>query len=400
MPQYLSTDPNAGDTNEASQYLSTDPSAGDNEASEPKRTWTDTAVDALPLIGGIAGGLAGLATGPGAIGTAAIGGAGGEAWKRVINDLRGKGKPADETPGNVLTGIATAGAAQGAGQAAGMGLAKVAGALAPRVATWALKPSMTLVNRRAGIERLPSARVVKNITNTVLENRLKNPDQAAKLVSSLGGQVDDVVRAAEQANPKLALDTSKRIPRYIEKLMKSDRGVENTIDPGPARASINNYVTRIKDDSPLSQWDRGTRVFRNDIKPSRGLQIERAKSYFDPAAGAGDRAAGRTVERAVRDAVKEAVPETAPILRAQGNAIDARNVLESMALRNLTSQPLGGASGLAVVSGNPGTGALLQFLRRTELGSAHKLYGASKSKLLSTILPQLLAGAIQDDTAK
>ena len=58
-----------------------------------ERTWTDTAVDALPVIGGALGGIAGAGLGPLAIGTAAIGGAGGEGFRRAINDLRGKGNP-------------------------------------------------------------------------------------------------------------------------------------------------------------------------------------------------------------------------------------------------------------------------------------------------------------------
>src|SRR3990167_1286275 len=57
-----------------------------------ERSWTDTAVDALPMVGGALGGLAGAIGGPvGAIGGAALGGAGGEGFKQSINALRGKG---------------------------------------------------------------------------------------------------------------------------------------------------------------------------------------------------------------------------------------------------------------------------------------------------------------------
>lgn len=85
------------------------------------RTWTDTAVDALPLIGGMAGGMAGAALGPLAIGTAAIGGAGGEGFRRTINALRGKG--VDASAGETIAGITRSGAEQGIGQAVGMGAA-------------------------------------------------------------------------------------------------------------------------------------------------------------------------------------------------------------------------------------------------------------------------------------
>lgn len=122
MPQYLSNDPNAGIE---PQYISTDPNAGDDApelvashgATEaaPERTWTDTAVDALPAIGGLIGGTVGLAGGPaGAVLGAGIGGAGGEGWRRTVQGLRGKTKPADESVADTATGIATEGGLQAA----------------------------------------------------------------------------------------------------------------------------------------------------------------------------------------------------------------------------------------------------------------------------------------------
>lgn len=57
------------------------------------RTWTDTAVDAMPAIGSGIGGLIGLPLG-GPVGAgigAAIGGAGGEGWRQIVQKVRGKG---------------------------------------------------------------------------------------------------------------------------------------------------------------------------------------------------------------------------------------------------------------------------------------------------------------------
>src|SRR5262249_55779481 len=65
----------------------------------PSRSWTDTAVDWLPAVGGAAGGLIGGIGGtafgmgvggvPGALGGAALGGGAGEAAKQLVNRIRG-----------------------------------------------------------------------------------------------------------------------------------------------------------------------------------------------------------------------------------------------------------------------------------------------------------------------
>jgi len=86
---------------------------------EKSRTWTDTAIDALPILGGAIGGIVGNIPG------AALGGAGGEGFRRSIQQLRGK-EPVDASVGESLKGVATQGAIQGAtegvGQLANAGL--------------------------------------------------------------------------------------------------------------------------------------------------------------------------------------------------------------------------------------------------------------------------------------
>lgn len=98
---------------------------------QPDRTWTDTAVDALPLLGGLAGGMIGGAGGtvagmgvggvPGAVGGSALGGAAGESAKQLINRVRGKAAPA--TPMDAAAGIAGQAATQAAGELGGRALA-------------------------------------------------------------------------------------------------------------------------------------------------------------------------------------------------------------------------------------------------------------------------------------
>jgi hypothetical protein len=113
---------------------------------DPKHSWVDTAVDWLPTVGGIAGGIiggiggtvAGMGVGgaPGAIGGATLGGASGEAARQLINDVRGKPTlSASEAAGK----IGTQAALQGAGEVAGAGIAATMQPVARTLMTSALK---------------------------------------------------------------------------------------------------------------------------------------------------------------------------------------------------------------------------------------------------------------------
>lgn len=105
-----------------------------NAAHAPKaRTWTDTAVDAIPAITGTAGAVIGGAGGtafgmgvggiPGAAGGAAVGTAGGEALKQLINRARGADAPS--SAGEAASSIAVPALEAGASTAALGGLGKV-----------------------------------------------------------------------------------------------------------------------------------------------------------------------------------------------------------------------------------------------------------------------------------
>lgn len=130
----------AGESEEniATVIQSYKPMASHEPQEAPKRTWTDTAVDALPTVGGALGGLvggiggtvAGMGVGgvPGAVGGAALGGAAGEGFRQAIQTLRGKEAPRET--GEALTGVgkeaATQAAAELGGQAVG-GALRMAG---------------------------------------------------------------------------------------------------------------------------------------------------------------------------------------------------------------------------------------------------------------------------------
>lgn len=130
------------------------PMASHDAAAPAARTWTDTAVDALPTLGGAAGGIiggiggtvAGMGVGgvPGAVGGAALGGGFGEAAKQLVNRARGMQAPG--TMGEAAKDIGIQGGIQGAAELAGAGIGKGAQYVGGRLYSLALRPAAKLTN--------------------------------------------------------------------------------------------------------------------------------------------------------------------------------------------------------------------------------------------------------------
>lgn len=120
------------------------------------RTWTDTAVDALPAVGGavggIVGGLGGTAFGlgfggvPGAIGGATFGGGTGEATRQLVQHWRGKEKSAPQTDTEAALDIGKEGLIQGAMEGAGQAVMPIVNKVGTAVYRGYLKPSLAKVN--------------------------------------------------------------------------------------------------------------------------------------------------------------------------------------------------------------------------------------------------------------
>lgn len=170
------------------------------------RTWTDTAVDAIPglaglagaAIGGAGGTVAGMGIGgiPGAAGGAAVGTAGGEALKQLINRARGSDAPS--TMGEAATGIAVPALEAGATTAALGGAGKL------------LRPVAGTVLQKVG---------------SAMESPSSIRQMAGKAVSAAGRMVD----AADAAPaPKMALDASdvSKIQQLIKSGMSQGEAVQ------------------------------------------------------------------------------------------------------------------------------------------------------------------------------
>ena len=122
------------------------------------RTWTDTAVESLPAIGGavggIVGGVGGTAFGmgfggvPGAVGGAALGGGAGEAAQQLIQRVRGRGGPS--SPTEAATDIASQGAVQAGAEAIGGAAGRAMKPMGERLMQSALKPGWQALKKQPG----------------------------------------------------------------------------------------------------------------------------------------------------------------------------------------------------------------------------------------------------------
>lgn len=128
-------------------------------------------LELLPAAGGLAGGLLGSELGPGAIGTAGLGGAAGEAIRQGILN-QGYGKPVSPL------GIAGQGLGQAAAEATGFGLAKLAGAAARPLMRKSLGVVSTLAKR---FRTTPEA-----IADIVLKERLPVTMAGERKVQEMG----------------------------------------------------------------------------------------------------------------------------------------------------------------------------------------------------------------------
>ncbi len=149
------------------------------------------ALEALPAVGGIVGGMVGspgLATGPPGLATttagAALGGAGGEALRQLARGAIGVTTPT--TAGGVALGMAKEGAIQGGAQAVGGLLGKGLAAGGTRLMQSAVKPTLKMAPN------------TPKIVKTMLDEGINvSPGGLAKLNRVLEAKNDDIAEAVK-----------------------------------------------------------------------------------------------------------------------------------------------------------------------------------------------------------
>jgi len=200
-----------------------------SESEPEKRTWTDTAVDSLPLVGGSVGGLLGMAGGPvGAAGGAALGGAGGEAWKQNINRMRGKKAPG--SMGEAATDIGVSGAVQGASEAAGGLIGKGLVKGGEKVYRGLLKPSKGLRDSFGGDD------MVRTLLDEGVTISRKGGEKVESLLGESRGKAMRMVRSAPPSSPVQPKEIMGQFAPVVKTLRdRADVGQANELGKVGAR---------------------------------------------------------------------------------------------------------------------------------------------------------------------
>lgn len=315
---------------------------------KPPRTWTDTAVDALPMVGGtvggIVGGIGGTAFGmgvggvPGAMGGATLGGGAGEAAKQLVNRLRGADAPASAT--DAALGIAGQGAVQGALEGVGQAVpaALVKGGQA--VYRGYLKPSLAA-------KQLPKAdQIVRTAIDEALPVTKAGAAQAQKVIGQLRTEVDSILASMPgevdlhtvadklRAWATKVYDRPGRAPSDLDAAMK----VADRIDAHPS----------MRPTPPLARVDRVDLTTANQVK--RDMQSG-ASSAFGVKSGA-EKSAEKEGSRYLRQGIEQQAPQVGAINARESQLIDAARALERATGREGNLHKLYGAR--AVVSGAVG----------------------------------------------
>lgn len=312
-------------------------SSPEPEPAGEERTWTDTAVDALPIVGGVLGGIVGAPLGPLAVSTAAIGGAGGEGFRRAINSLRGKTNAAEETPGRVLRAVGEAGVEQGAAQGLGMGVARgvqlagrgaMRGALGAQSALRRKFPTVDLeaVALREGVG-LPGANIAGKA-------------KAAHEGVSAAGRAADAA-GAPKIQPR---EMTRGLRKLYDQAGKARQpGIQQQIveEAGNVRKTFRGGVPVDDAMAVKSEWAAQSR--------------EAMQGAANPKSASTNKKVLASLSRSTGDAVKTRSPEIASALTRSQEMMALEKALQAMSTPSGLRMLVSGASGVGsgITSGDP-----------------------------------------------
>jgi hypothetical protein len=282
------------------------------------------------------------------------------------------------------------------------GVAKGGKYLGDRMVRSVLKPTVAAMRRiSGGSTKLLEARA-SELVDFIVRNNLTTPEKAGELLTRTEQELQRIL-----AVKNAPTDAPTRAVRYLEALERRAakqgmpahdvavlRAKAEEVVAGPMGQDVVTMVpttvaTGLVDSSgaPITRTvmkPETTRALRPDMPAAEALESARASSKFNTRgkwgikdqAEAVSGAAVKAVEKAQRDAVKAAVPEAKPLLRREGQAIQAREALDRAAFRE-GNQNLTGIAGAVGAGTASGAGVVLGFaarlLREKTLGSGVKV---------------------------
>ncbi len=407
------------------------PVTGPSDA--PKRTWTDTAVDALPMAGGALGGLVGGIGGtvggfgvggvPGAMGGAALGGAAGEAGRQLVNRARGQAAP--PTMGAAALDIGKEGAIQGAMEGAGQAVMPIVGSVARQAYRGYLKPSLARVN-------LPkAAQIVKDAIAESIPVTQGGLQRADALIDELHGKVNallsqatgktvDLVDMARQVRTWATrmYDRPGRDPRDLKAALAVADRIDQTTSVAPGRAALGDQMASFIDDVPPSPpsaaYGKQPSVRRPTEPTSVDMltanQVKRdmqraAGDKFGVPTGSAETATEKRASATLRRGIEAQVPEVGPLNARQSRLIDVAKAIARATGRESNKSPLIGVNTLVAGTvggaeygrtGDPVSAAAKALALRIGLAPAV----ATRAAIVAAKLAEKIPGTAVADVAR
>lgn len=242
-----------------------------------------------------------------------------------------------------------------------VGAARALGRQAEPLVRAAIKPTVTAMRQVAGASRSGIDTEAAKLVRFILENRLTNAQQAQAIFDDAERELQ---RLLTSRNPPT--DAPQRAMRYLQALERSAskqglpaddvatirNAMAEVLESGLGR----NVVTMVPAPHPTLVDPGGrpitvlmpqtSRALRTDVSATEALDSARASSRWSTRRQWGEQKGAQTeaakaVERAERDAVKTAVPEARGLLQREGQAIQARNVLDRMEFRAANRDAVG-----------------------------------------------------------
>ena len=369
--RYVSTDPNFGVPLDR-KYVSTDPNFGDplRVGIRAAQTERNRALDALPTIGGMAGGLlGGSKLNPMGMLLAATGGAGGEAVRQTLASIAGRW---DEVPPDVqaqMQAIISEGVKQGGMEGIGR---------------YVLGPITKLFGRalyRSALKPPKDVRAdfgAKEVTNTLVDAGVpitRNEAGTAKveaLLKAAGQDTAHTIKAAEVAGAKPV-----NMRPVVGELQRTRDEVSKRVVRGPGRQEVDTFRDAALKENPnpvaLTQA-QGMKQAEQDL----ALKAYRAEARGAPVNSI-ETAIHEDLARGLREAIERRVPGVRGKNKRTQDLIGALKAITAAEGRIANNNLVGigdalalGAAGVGYAAGGPQLAALgivQEVLTRPEIAS-------------------------------
>jgi hypothetical protein len=219
----------------------------------------------------------------------------------------------------------------------------------------AIKPTVTAMKQQAGASMSGIDAQAKNLSNTILKNRWSTPEMAeaavkeseAKLQPLLVGKDTKAAQWADRNLRSLKKNAEGQIFDRSDPAIIASKRAE--LRAGPLGEDTTSVVMQPPAWAPNLQpvpTHVTTRTLRPTVPANEALSTARGTGRWTTKKSWGDMKGAemeseKVAERGVRASVRAGVPEARPVLKAQGDALKSKAVLDRMAFREANRDPIG-----------------------------------------------------------